>query len=149
MIKTDVYLNFDGTTEEAFNFYKSVFGGEFAPLMRYGEVTEEEMPGCKALSDDEKNKVMHVTLPIDEHTVLMGTDSLSSMGPPLTMGNNFSISLSFDSREEATRYFKGLSAGGEVVMPLQKVFWSELFGILVDPYGVQWMINYYPTPESA
>jgi len=142
MIKTDVYLNFDGHTEEAFNFYKSVFGGEFTPLMRYSEMTEENMPGCEALSDADKNKVMHVSLPIGENNMLMGTDSLESMGQKLKMGNNFTISLSFDKEEEATRYFEGLAAGGQVIMPMQKVFWSELFGMLVDQYAVQWMINY-------
>ena len=146
MLKTDVYLNFDGKTEEAFNFYKSVFGGEFTSLMRYSEMTEENMPGCDEINEADKNKLMHVSLPIDPNTVLMGTDSLASMGPPLIMGNNFTISLSFDSLEETNRYFEALSAGGQVIMPLQKVFWSELFGMLVDSYGVQWMISYYVTP---
>jgi PhnB protein len=145
MIKPDVYLNFDGTTEEAFNFYKSIFGGELMSLMRYGEMSEEEMAGCAALSDADKKKIMHVGLPVGENMVLMGTDSLDSMGPPLTMGNNFSISLSMDQQEESTRYFEGLSAGGQVIMPMGKVFWAEQFGMLVDPYGVQWMINYNPS----
>ncbi len=137
MTAANIYLNFDGTTEEAFNFYKSVFGGEFAMVMRFGEMPEgDKMPA------EAQNKIMHLSLPLNSQHVLMGSDTIEGMGKPITMGTNFSISLSTESKEEADALFGKLSKGGEVDMPMENTFWGSYFGMLTDPYGVQWMISY-------
>ena len=143
MASTSTYLNFAGTTEEAFTFYKSVFGTEFAGdgIMRMGDVPAGN--GQPELSDADKNLVMHVTLPILGGHYLMGTDVPESMGP-VNQGNNVYISLGPDSREEADRLFAALSDGGKVEMPMADQFWGDYFGSLVDRFGVQWMINYSP-----
>lgn len=133
------YLNFDGQAEEAMNFYKSVFGGEFTGngIMRMSDV-----PDMPTLSEEEINRVMHVSLPLSNGSVLMASDILPSMGHKLTTGNNNYISLAPDSREEADRIFKGLSEGGEIEMPMQDQFWGDYFGSFKDKYAVCWMINY-------
>jgi len=140
MATINPYLNFNGTTEEAFNFYKSVFGGEFATVMRFGEASGcDEMP----ISDSYKDKIMHIALPIGtQGDVLMATDALESMGKPLTEGNNFSVSYSADSREDADRIFDGLADGAVVLMPLADAFWGAYFGALKDRFGIQWMVSY-------
>lgn len=137
MAKMNPYLNFDGTTEEAFNFYKSVFGGEFLALHKMSDT-----PHGEQLPDHEKNRIMHIALPIDEHTVLMASDIMPSFGHKLNEGNNMYISLHPASREESERLFNGLSAGGEVEMPLEDTFWGAYFGSFKDKYGILWMINY-------
>ncbi|MFN8348522.1 MAG: VOC family protein [Spirosomataceae bacterium] len=134
------YLNFAGTTEEAFNFYKSVFGGEFAMLQRFGET-----PGCEQMPENEKNMIMHVALPIGQGNVLMGSDAVESMGQSTTFGNNFSLSVGTDSKEEADKLFTGLAESGKVEMELQDTFWGAYFGMLTDKFGIRWMVNYdYP-----
>ena len=139
MAMVSTYLNFPGTTEEAFNFYKSVFKTEFAaPIMRMGDAPVEGRP---PLGEREAKLVMHIALPILGGHVLMGTDAVESMGFPLTAGNNFSINLQPDSRAEADALFAALSEGGEVKMPMQDMFWGDYFGQLVDRFGVQWMVN--------
>lgn len=136
----NTYLNFNGTCEEAFNFYKSVFGGEFSVIQRFNEmppdVPEEHRP-----SDNEGNKIMHVTLPISEHSILMGSDYSEKMSHKKE-GNNFSISIDAESEEEAKGLFKELSDGGQVIMPLDMTFWGSLFGMLADKFGIQWMVSY-------
>ncbi len=140
MARTSTYLNFMGKTEEAFRFYASVFGTELAtPIHRMGEVPP--MPGMPALSDAEKNYVMHVELPILGGHVLMGTDALESMGHTLTFGNNVSINLEPDTRAETARLFARLVDGGKAEMPLTDMFWGGYFGNLVDQFGVRWMFN--------
>lgn len=140
MARTSTYLNFMGRTEEAFLFYRSVFQSQFVqPLQRMSEAPA--MPGTPALSEADKEKVMHVELPIVGGHVLMGTDALESMGHTLTFGTNFSINLEPDSRVEAERLFRALSEGGKVTMPLQDMFWGAYFGTLLDKFGVQWMVN--------
>jgi len=136
MANINPYLNFAGKTEEAFNFYKSVFGGEFTFFQRF-----KDTPHGNQLSVEEKECVMHVALPIG-NTVLMGTDALESQGHTLTFGNNFSIAISPESMEKAHKIFNGLAVGGQVHQPLQKMFWGAWFGMLVDQYGIQWIINY-------
>ncbi len=139
MATINPYLNFMGNTEDAFNFYKSVFGGEFITLMRF-----KDMPGHENLPDNERDKVMHVALPI-KGNVLMATDMLESMGQKLVAGNNYSVAIQADTEEEASKLFNGLSAGGTVTMPLDKAPWGALFGMFNDKFGIQWMINYdYP-----
>ena len=135
MATLNTYLNFNGNTEEAFNFYKSVFGGEFAFMQRM-----KDTPEVGKVSEADKDKIMHVSLPIGGN-MLMGTDVLESM-PPTKFGTNSSISISPESEEEAKKLFDGLSAGGQVGMPLEKMFWGALFGFFTDKFGVQWMVNY-------
>jgi PhnB protein len=129
------YLNFNGNTEEAFNFYKSVFGGDFAVVMRFGD-----NPQCGEMAEDDKKRIMHIALPIDGGGMLMATDSLESMGQKLSVGNNFYISLSPSTRDEADRIFGGLSEGGKIEMPMSEMFWGY-FGSFTDRFGVQWMLN--------
>ncbi|MGB3304789.1 MAG: VOC family protein [Thermomicrobiales bacterium] len=140
MASVSTYLNFNGTTEEAFNFYKSVFGTEFVGISRMGDVPPQE--GQPELSDADKQLIMNVMLPILGGHMLMGTDAVESMGFTVNQGNNVYISLGPDSREEADRLFAALSEGGKVEMPMQDMFWGDYYGSLVDKYGVQWMINY-------
>ncbi len=140
MSKTNTYLNFNRNTEEAFNFYKSVFGGEFSgPIMRFGDNPSADYP---APNDEDKNLVMHVSLPILGGHLLMGTDAPESMGMKLNFGNNVYLSLEPDSKEETDRLFKMLSEGGKVEMELQDRFWGDYFGSCVDKFGVQWMFNF-------
>ena len=135
------YLNFPGTTEEAFNFYKSVFGGDFAGgIFRF-----KDTPEADKLTLAEKEKIMHIALPIGKGNILMATDALESMGHKVTSGNNFHLSIGSESKEEADRIFNGLSAGGQVTMPMADMFWGDYFGMLTDKFGIQWMISYtYP-----
>lgn len=128
------YLNFPGHTEEAFTFYKSVFGGEFAMLVRFRDF---DMPA----GDTNSDKIAHIALPVGQ-TMLMGTDALESHGRTLVAGNNFSINVQTESVEEAERVFAALADGGSVTMPLAQTQWAERYGMCVDRYGIQWMVNY-------
>lgn len=141
MAKVSTYLNFPRQTEEAFNFYKSVFGGEFVggKINRMGEVPAD--PSRPPMSEADKNLVMHVALPILGGHVIMGTDAPESMGFKVNFGNNVYLNLEPDTRTEADRLFAALSAGGHVGMALQEMFWGDYFGSFTDKYGVQWMIN--------
>jgi len=136
MSKVSVYLNFPDKTE----YYKSIFGGQFVGgIMRLGETPPQ--PDRPPLSEAEKNLVMHVDLELFPGFHLMGTDAPESMGFKITMGNNISISLEPDTREEAKRLFTALSKGGKVTMPLEDMFWGAYYGDCTDKYGVQWMVN--------
>ncbi len=138
MMTVNIYLNYEGKSEEAFNFYKSVFGGEFAAVMRI-----KDMPGNEHLPAAEQEMIMHISLPISDTTMLMATDFLPSMeNLKLIAGNNHHISLSPDSEAEARRLFNGLSAGGNITMPLEKMVWGALYGSFTDKYGINWMINF-------
>jgi PhnB protein len=137
MAKMNPYLNFDGKAEEAFTFYKSVFGGEFTGVFKMTDA-----PEAAQLPENERNRVMHIGLPIDQHTVLMASDILPSAGHQLSVGNNVHISLHPESREEAERLFNGLSAGGQVEMPLEDTFWGAYFGSFKDKFGISWMVNF-------
>jgi PhnB protein len=142
--QTSTYLNFAGTTEAAFTFYKSVFGTEFVgEIARMGETPVQE--GQPPLSDEDKQLVMHVALPILGGHLLMGTDATESMGFTLNQGNNVYICLQPDTREEADSLFASLSAGGEAEMPMADMFWGDYFGSLVDQYGVRWMVVHSST----
>ncbi|MCH5718466.1 VOC family protein [Niabella hibiscisoli] len=138
--KLNPYLNFDGNAEEAFNFYKSVFGGEFAG----GIMKMSSAPGTENLPDDEKGRVMHVSLPLDNNQTLMASDIVPSMGHKLTQGNNVYLSLHPDNKEEADKLFNALADGGKVEMPMEDQFWGDYFGSLVDKFGIGWMVNYNP-----
>jgi PhnB protein len=136
MSRTSTYLNFSRNTEEAFLFYKSVFGTEFlTPITRMAE------SGAPDLNESDKNLVMNVALPIVGGHVLMGTDAPESMGFSLLQGNNVHINLEPDSLEETERLFAALSEGGKVGMALEKMMWGAVFGSLTDRYGIQWMLN--------
>jgi PhnB protein len=133
----NTYLNFQGNAEEAFNFYKSVFGGEFSAIIRF-----KDMPAAGKVAPGEEDKLMHVALPVGNGNTLMATDLLESHGHTLKTGNNYTISLSPASMDEANHFFNGLSAGGKVMVPLKKEMWGAYFGMFFDKFGVQWMVNY-------
>jgi len=143
MTTVNVYLNFDGQCEEAFEFYKSVFGGKFSYKGRFSEMPQDEN---NKLSEADGNKIMHVSLPISAETNLFGSDTIGAWSPKLVQGNNYSISINASSKEEADRLFNGLSAGGQVTMPLENTFWGAYFGMFVDKYGINWMVNFDENP---
>lgn len=144
MKAVNIYLNFEGNTEEAFNFYKSVFGGEFmGGIMRFGDFPPMEgMEDLPPLKEEEKDLVGHVALRLTEQAVLMGTDVTSNMPEELIVGNNVQMTLEADSAGEADSLFRKLSEGGRVVMPLSEMFWAEKYGACVDRFGIHWQINY-------
>ena len=140
MASTSTYLNFARNTEEAFNFYKTVFGTEFCdPIARFGAIPAQE--GMPPMEEADKNLVMHVALPITGGHLLMGTDAPETMGFTVNFGNNVYINLQPDTREETKKLFEKLSAGGKVSMDLQDMFWGDYFGSCTDKFGVQWMFN--------
>jgi PhnB protein len=142
MASFNPYLNFSDNCEEAFEFYKSVFGGDFFTILRFKDMPPEPM------AESEAEKIMHVALPVGQGTMLMGSDVPEAMGPVITGTNVFSIAISADSEAEATRLFNKLSAGGQATMPLDKAPWGAYFGMLTDKFGVQWMVNYdYNQPQ--
>ncbi len=140
MSKLSVYLNFAGNTEEAFNFYKSVFGGEFASVVRFKDMPMEGVE----IPEADQDKLMHIGLAIDEDRMIMGTDTLASLGQELTQGNNVYVSIHPESKEEADRIFSALSAGGSVEMPIDDQPWGDYYGSFKDKFGVLWMVNYSP-----
>jgi PhnB protein len=139
MARVSTYLNFPGRTEEAFQFYKSVFGGDFTHVARFGEMPP--MEGCPPLPEEAKNLILHIELPITGGHVLMATDSPDCMGMSVQPGNNVHINLQPDTRAETERLFHALSEGGKVSMPLQDMFWGAYFGSFADRYGINWMVN--------
>ncbi len=145
MTTVNVYLTFNGNCEEAFLYYKSVFGGEFDHFGRFKEMPEN--PECP-ISEDDKEKVMHVSFPISKETYIMGSDAGGEWAPKFNEGNNFSISINTDSNEEADRLFSSLSDGGKVIMPMEKTFWGSYFGNFVDKFGIQWMISCYAEEKN-
>lgn len=138
------YLNFQGETEAAFNFYKSVFGGEFSTLTRYGEMPSEQ---GKTLSETDKNLILHVSLPINAFMELMGSDTSTQFcaqnNAALNKGNNHYISINLHAHEQhkAKRLFDALSVNAQIEMPLEKTFWGALYGALTDQFGIKWMVN--------
>lgn len=139
MTTINPYLNFNGDCEEAMEFYRSVFGGKFATFSRFGD-----MGSGMPLAPGEEKRILHASLPIGDHFVIMASDCPTSYGE-VNVGNNVSISIGADSEEEATRIFNGLSYGGSVTMPLQKTFWGAFFGMWTDKFRINWMVNYdYP-----
>ena len=129
------YINFSGSTEEAFEFYRSVFGGEFITLQRFKDTPEADRVPLNA-----RDKIMHVSLAIGNNT-LMGTDALEELGHPCKPGNNFQLSISVDTEPEADKIFRNLSEGGKITVPLEKAFWGAYFGMLTDRFGIQWMVS--------
>jgi PhnB protein len=141
MARVSTYLNFPRNTEEVFNFYKSVFGGEFSGggIARFSDIPE--MEGAPSIDGRDKDLIMHIELPILGGHVLMGTDAPESMGFTVNFGNNVYINLEPDTRAETKRLFDALSKGGQITMELQDMFWGAYYGSCTDQYGVQWMFN--------
>ena len=133
------YINFNGNAEEAFNFYKSVFGGEFALIVRFKDMSNPEFP----IAENEANKIMHIALPIGQN-VLMANDVPERMGRVNENENRSKISVSAQSREEADKLFNGLSAGGSIEMPIADSPWGSYFGMFRDKYGIEWMVDFDP-----
>ena len=138
MATTNIYLNFDGNCEEAFTFYKSVLGGEFTYVGRYGDMPASDGP---PMDESIKNLIMHIGLPIGTST-LMGSDAGGEWAPTLVKGNNFSVSVTAETKEEADHIFNGLAAGGTVTMPMNDTFWGEYFGMLTDKFDINWMVSF-------
>jgi len=140
MARVSTYLNFADNTEQAFQFYRTVFGGEFiGGIRRFEQIPPQE--GAPPMGEELKNLVMHVELPILGGHVLMGSDAPPAMGFNVQFGNNVHINLEPDTREESKRLFDALSAGGTVSMPIQDMFWGAYFGSLTDQFGIHWTIN--------
>ncbi|TCZ67062.1 VOC family protein [Flaviaesturariibacter aridisoli] len=147
MAKVSIYLNFQGNTEEAFRYYKDVFGTDFSsPFLFMRDIPP--MPGMQPLPESEQGAVMHVALPILGGTEIMGTDMLESMGHKLVIGNNTTINLEPDTRAETERLFNALSAGGSNIAPLSDQFWGAYWGCCLDKFGIRWMFNCYEKREA-
>lgn len=137
MTKINVYVLFNGNCEAAFNFYKSAFGTEFSAFSRFGDFQSGSGPAPKP---EDADKIMHVALPVGE-SVIMGSDGGSDWAKKHVQGNNFSVNVAVDSREEVNRLYSLLSADGSVDMPVQETFWGEYFGMLTDQFGIKWMVG--------
>jgi PhnB protein len=133
------YINFNGNAEEAFTFYKSVFGGEFAMIIRFKDLSSPEFP----VAENDANKIMHIALPIGKN-VLMGNDIPEAMEQVNENENRSKISISAESKEEADKLFNGLSAGGKIEMPITDSLWGSYFGMFRDKYGIEWMVDFDP-----
>lgn len=142
----NVYLTFNGNCKEAFDFYKSVFGGDFPQVSTFAEMPPQE--GMPPVAEEDKDKIMHVSLPISEETVLMGSDTGGEWAKDFKQGNNFSISVNAGSKDEANRIFKALSRDGQVMMPMDKTFWGSYFGMLRDQFGINWMVSFDENPHA-
>ena len=138
MTSVNTYLTFNGNCEEAFNFYKSAFGGEFPYIGRYKDIPPQE---GTTTSPEDCEKIMHVSLQIG-NTVLMGSDTGGEWASYYKEGNNFSISINTDSKNEADRLFNTLSAGGTITMPMNSTFWGDYFGMFTDKFGINWMVSF-------
>lgn len=146
MTTVNVYLSFDGNCMEAFEFYKSVFGGEFSYLGKYADMPPRE--DGKTFSPEEAEKIMHISLPISNETMIMGSDTGGEWAAYYKQGNNFSISITADSKASADKLFNGLSSGGRVTMPLESTFWGDYFGMLTDQFGINWMVSFNENPKT-
>ncbi|WP_309612654.1 VOC family protein [Flavobacterium sp.] len=146
MASINPYLIFNGNCEEAFLFYKSVFGGEFPYIGKFSDMPPSDDPNCPPPSAEDANRIMHVSLPIG-NTILMGSDSHSQSGD-VVIGANVSISINTESRAESDRLFNGLSAGGNPFMPMCDTFWGAYFGMFVDKFGIHWMVNFDEAPQK-
>lgn len=139
MTTVNIYLTFNGNCEEAFNFYQSIFGGEFPYVGRFKEMPDNE--GYSVPAEDAE-KIMHISLPISKETILMGSDVAGESAADFAIGNNFSVSVNTDSKEKADNFFNRLSSGGNVVMAMNQTFWGDYFGMLTDQFGVNWMVSF-------
>lgn len=140
MPSVNVYLTFNGNCEEAFNFYKSVFGGEFPYIGKFKDMPPG--PDGKTVSAADAEKIMHVSLPISKETMIMGSDTGGEWSSSYKQGNNFAISINADSKDQADKIFNALSAGGQVTMPMADTFWGDYFGMFTDKFGINWMMSF-------
>ncbi len=140
MTTVNIYLTFNGNCKEAFDFYRSVFGGDFPYVGTYAEMPPHE--GMPPVPDEMKDLIMHISLPISKETVLMGSDTGGDWAPEWKVGNNFSISVNTDGKEKANNFFNSLSDGGKVTMPMGDTFWGDYFGMCTDRFGINWMVSY-------
>jgi PhnB protein len=138
MATTNTYITFNGNCEEAFDFYKSVFGGDFNYIGRFGGMPESVNYN---VPEADKNKIMHVSLPIGS-SILMGSDTGGDWAPAFIQGNNFSVSVTAESKAEADQIFDALSKAGKTTMPLENVFWGDYFGMSTDQFGIIWMVSF-------
>jgi len=146
MATINPYLIFNGNCEEAFLFYQSVFGGEFPYVGKFNDMPADA-EGAEAISEEDKNRIMHISLPIGKDSVLMGSDSNEASGT-VAFGANVSISINTESKQEADKLFDGLSAGGNPFMPMNQTFWGAYFGMFVDKFGIHWMVNFDENPSN-
>ena len=137
MTTINIYLNFNGNTEEAFNYYKSVLGGEIVMIQRF-----KDTPEAGPVPPADADKIMHMSMTVGKNMMFMATDALESKGQKLIMGNNFYVSVSTESEDETRKIFNGLSSGGKIEVPLDKMFWGAYFGMCTDKFGVHWMVSY-------
>jgi PhnB protein len=140
MTRLHSYLNFAGNAEEAFNFYRSVFGGEFSSVVRFKDFPIEGV----SIPEKDQDKIMHIALPIGEDDILMASDTLPSLGQELVQGNNVYVSVHPAGKEEADKIFNALSEGAETEMPIADQVWGGYYGSLKDKFGVMWMVSYSP-----
>ncbi len=134
------YLTFNGNCEEAFDYYRKVFGGEFTYIGRFSDMPENQQHN---LSEEDKNRIMHVTLPISKETVLMGSDAMKGYNEKFEPGTAISLSITASSNKEADRIFQLLADGGKKIIPMERTFWGAYFGIVSDKFGISWMISSY------
>jgi PhnB protein len=146
MAAINPYLIFNGNCEEAFLFYQSVFGGEFPYVGKFDDMPTDAA-GVGGISEEDKNRIMHISLPIGKDSVLMGSDSNEASGD-VVFGANVSISINTESKQEADKLFDGLSAGGNPFMPMSQTFWGAYFGMFVDKFGINWMVNFDENPSK-
>lgn len=139
MATVNAYLTFNGNCKEAFDFYKSVFGGDFPYVGKFGDMPPTE---GNTMPEADKEKIMHISLPISKETILMGSDTGGEWAAGFNAGNNVALSINAESKGEAEKLFNGLSAGGKVTMPLADTFWGAYFGMWTDKFGINWMVNY-------
>ena len=144
MASINPHINFNGNAEEAFNFYKSVFGGAFSKMMRFKDVASAEFP----VADNEANKIMHIALPIG-NSILMANDVPEILGRTNENENRSKIVISAESKEEADKLFNGLSAGGQIEMPISESPWGSYFGMFRDKYGIEWVVDFDSTPIAT
>ncbi len=137
MVVINPWINFNGNAEEAFTFYKSVFGGEFAKIIRFKDIASPEFP----VAENEENKIMRIALPIGKN-ILIANDIPEILGKVNENENRSKISISAESKEEADKFFNGLSAGGTIEMPMADSPWGSYFGMFRDKYGIEWMIDF-------
>jgi PhnB protein len=146
MTTVNVYLTFNGNCKEAFDFYKSVFGGEFPYVGTFRDMPQD---AGMTMPETELDRIMHISLPVSKETMLMGSDTGGEWASRFSQGNNFSISINTDSKDKADHFFGGLSPGGQVIMPMNATFWGDYYGMLTDRFGINWMISYNAGRQSG
>ena len=146
MAVVNVYLTFNGNCREAFDFYRSIFGGEFPYVGTFGEMPPQE--GMPPMPDEMKNQIMHISLPISKETQIMGSDTGGEWSEKFVVGTNYTISVGAESKEEADKIFNALAEGGNITMPINMTFWQSYFGMLTDQFGIQWMVSFDPNSKK-